>query len=138
VANNKFIATRARTVNLYKNTRAKVLNGCANIHFNKQYLANKVTPKYANVKFPNTSPSSQITTKKGQVTRIKDDIKFLFKEKEKFNHELYKNHLKAAHERGGIRYTILNSINNTCQYDMQKKYNYRRHENEQNSLHPNY
>ena len=62
MANIKFIAIQARTINLYKNTRPKLLKFCANIYFNKQSLAKKkMIPKYCNVKFPNTSPSSLIT-----------------------------------------------------------------------------
>jgi len=38
-------------------------------------------PKYANLKFTNNSPVSQVTTKKAQIIRIKDEIKFLFKKK---------------------------------------------------------
>jgi len=32
----KFIASQARTVNLYKNLRSKLLKCCANIYFNKR------------------------------------------------------------------------------------------------------
>jgi len=42
-----------------------------------------VIPKYANLKFTNNSPVSQVITKKAQVIRIKNEIKFLFKKKEK-------------------------------------------------------
>jgi hypothetical protein len=66
----------------------------ANIYFNKQCLANDVTPKYANLKFTNTSPAAQTTTKKAQTIRVKNEIKFLFKKKEKLNRELYTTHLK--------------------------------------------
>ena len=87
---------------LYKNTRSKLLNCCANIYFNRQCLIKKVTPKYANIKFPNTSPSPQITTTKVKITCIKDEIKFLQKKKEKLNRDPYNIHLKAAKEWGRV------------------------------------
>ena len=63
MANIKFIASQARTINLYKNTRSKLLKGCAKIYFNKQCLIIKVIPKYANLKFTHNYPVSQVTTK---------------------------------------------------------------------------
>jgi hypothetical protein len=42
-----------------------------------------VIPKYASTKFANTSPASNITNKKVQLTRVKDEIKFIFRKKEK-------------------------------------------------------
>ena len=40
MASIKFIASQARTIFQYKNTRTKVLKCCANIYFNKQCLIN--------------------------------------------------------------------------------------------------
>jgi len=34
MANIKFIASQARTINLYKNTRSKLIKSCTNIYFN--------------------------------------------------------------------------------------------------------
>ena len=96
MANIKFIANQAKTINLYKNIRSKLLKYCAKIYFNKQCLVKKVIPKYGNLKFINTSPVSQVTTKKAQVIRTKDEIKFLFKKKEKLNYDLYIFYMKAA------------------------------------------
>jgi purine nucleoside phosphorylase len=42
-----------------------------------------VIPKYANTKFANTSPAAHITTKKAQITRVKDEVKFLYKKGKK-------------------------------------------------------
>ena len=41
VASVKMIASQARTIFQYKNTRIKVLKYCANIYFNKQCLAKR-------------------------------------------------------------------------------------------------
>ena len=51
---------------------------CANICFIRQCLIKKVTQKYANIKIPHTSPAVNITQKKTQIIRLKDDIKFLY------------------------------------------------------------
>ena len=59
--NIKFIAGQARSINLYKNTRSKLLKCCANVCFKKQYFAKRVISSYASIKFPNTSPLAQST-----------------------------------------------------------------------------
>jgi hypothetical protein len=77
----KFMASQAKSINLYKNYRSKLLKCCVNIYFNKQCLQKKVIPKYANIKFGNLSPAASVTSRKPQITRIKDEIKFLHKKK---------------------------------------------------------
>ena len=100
--NFKFIAGQASSIKQYKNTRSKVLKCCANVYFNKQCLAKKIIPNYATLKFQNISPATQLTSKKAQITSLKDEIKFLFIEKDKLNRELYKHHLKAAKQCRGM------------------------------------
>ena len=77
--NIKFKADQDRSSNLCKNARSKLLKCCANIYFNKHCLAKKAIPSYANIKFQNTSPVAKFTSKKAQTTRIKDEIRLLFK-----------------------------------------------------------
>jgi hypothetical protein len=67
-----------------------------------------VTPKYADTKFQNTSPAAKYSAKKAQITRIKDEIKFLYKKKDNLNRELYEHHLKAAKYWGNMWYPIQN------------------------------
>jgi hypothetical protein len=98
MANIKFIASQAKIISLYKNTRTKLLKCCANIYFNKKCLEKRVTPKYANLKFNNSSPAAKVTTRKAQNTRIKDEIKFPYKKKAKLNHSLYKTHLSPLNK----------------------------------------
>jgi hypothetical protein len=73
-----------------------------------------VIPKYTKIKFGNSCPAALVTTKKAQITRIKDEIKFLFKKKEKLNYELYKAHLK-----GSVWDTILRSIHESLNREME-------------------
>ena len=119
--NFKFIAGQASSINQYKNTRSKLLKCCANIYSNKQCLAKKIIPNYAKLKFHNTSPAAQLTSKNAQSTRIKDEIKFLFVKKDKLNRELYEHHLKAA-KWVGMWHIIQNFINEKLNYNMEKKY----------------
>ena len=45
-----FLAAQAKSINLYKNLRTKLMKCCANIYFNKLCLAKKVIPNYATIK----------------------------------------------------------------------------------------
>jgi uncharacterized circularly permuted ATP-grasp superfamily protein len=53
------LASQAKHINKYKNLRVEVLNCCANIYFNRQYIKQGIIPKYARTKIPNTSPASK-------------------------------------------------------------------------------
>jgi hypothetical protein len=75
----KFIASQAHSIFQYKNVRTNILKCCADISFNRQCLYNKVVPNYAKIKVPATSPASAVTQNKIHTTRIKDEIKFLYK-----------------------------------------------------------
>ena len=48
MASVKLIASQARTIFQYKNTRIKVLKCCGNVYFNKQCLKKRIVPSYAN------------------------------------------------------------------------------------------
>jgi hypothetical protein len=60
----KFIASQAKTINAYKNSKIKLMKCCANVYFNKQCIAQKITPAYAKIKIEQTSPASAITQQK--------------------------------------------------------------------------
>jgi len=83
MTNVKLTAGKAHLANQYKNVRSKLQKCCADIYFNKQCITKKVIPKHVNIKIANTSPASQMTAKKAQLIRIKDEIKFLYKKNEK-------------------------------------------------------
>jgi len=118
----KFIASQAHNINQYKSIKTKVLKCCMNIYSNQQCLTKKIVPNYANIKIPHTSPATQVTQKKVQIIRIKDEIKFMYRKKQKLKNDLYKIHLKAAQEWGNMRYTILVSSNDVVNGDLEKKY----------------
>jgi hypothetical protein len=74
------------------------------------------------MQFHNTSPSAQITTRKAQITRLKDEIKFLHKKKDKLNLGIHHFHLQAAKEWDRLWDFILPSINNDLNLIMESKY----------------
>ena len=101
----KILTCQARSINHYKDVRTKVMKCCANICFNRQCLTKKVIPKYANVRITYTSPATNITQKIHTIRR-KDEIKCLYKEKEKLNTDLYNIRLKVAQEWGNTWHII--------------------------------
>jgi hypothetical protein len=57
-------------------------------------------PKYANIIVPATPKAAHTAQRKVSLIRMKDEIKFLYIKKEQLNKELYKTHLRVAHEWG--------------------------------------
>jgi len=54
----RYVAVQVHSVYLYERLKIKVLKCNADIFFNKQCLFKKIVPKYANMKFPTTSPAA--------------------------------------------------------------------------------
>jgi len=77
----KRLASQAKSINLHKNLRTKVMKCSANIYFNRQCLIKKVTPKYAHIKIPYISRTGNITLKSTD-NPTKNEIKFLHLKKE--------------------------------------------------------
>ena len=105
---------------IQENLRTKVQNCCANICFNQQCLKLGVIPKYAQIKVRYTSPASTTTQKKMQTTRIREEVKFLYKKKDKLKEMLYKTHLQAASEWGKTWDLVRDSIHNTVNLESEK------------------
>jgi len=84
--------------NIHKsaNSKRKLYNCNASIYFNRQCLKRKLTPTYAKIKIPNTSPAHKHTQHKVTIMRIKDEIKYLHSKKQKLNMVIYKLHLNLA------------------------------------------
>ena len=117
-----FIASQARSIYQYKNIRFKVLKCCADISFSRQYLAKKkIISNYANIKVPVTFPASRVRQNKIHTIRLKDEIKFVCRKKEKLNKELYYANLKAGHEWGNSWSIILDSVHGSINNEMEKK-----------------
>jgi hypothetical protein len=60
-----------------ENLKRKLYKCTANLHFNRECVKKQLTPTYANIKIPNTSPAHKNTQKKITNIRIKDEIKYL-------------------------------------------------------------
>ena len=118
------VASQAKCINQYKNLKRKVLNCDANIYFNKQCLSYGLTPKYADIRVPNTSRAAQYTQQKLIRIRLRDEIKFLYIRKSEYNKQLYQTHLKVANEWGMVGQNIIfNDIKNALHKELQQKYN---------------
>ena len=118
------VASQAKCINQYKHLKRKVLNCGANIYFNKQCLSYGLTPKYANIRVLHTSKAAQYTQRKLITLRLRDEIKFLYIQKTKYNEQLYHMHLKVANEWGrGALNIIFTDIDNILRKDLQEKYN---------------
>ena len=79
----------------------------------RQRVKQGVIPKHAQIKIPYISPTYKGTQKKTQVSHLKEEIKFLYKKKDKLNESLYRTHLQAAREWDMTWYLIRDNINNT-------------------------
>ena len=66
--------------------------------FQQAMPKHNLLPKYTQIKTPLTSPAAVHTQRKVNKIRIKDDVTFLYLKKDKLNKQLYKSHLKLAHE----------------------------------------
>jgi hypothetical protein len=61
-------------------------------------LKKQITPKYALIKVPNTSPAAKATRRKAETLRIKEEIKFLYAKKQHLNLQLLHTHLLSANQ----------------------------------------
>ena len=57
-----------------------------------------------------------------QTTRFREEIKFLYKKKDKLNEILYKTHLQEASEWGKVWDLIRDSVHDTVDRESEKKY----------------
>jgi hypothetical protein len=85
----EFIASEANTIHRYKSLREKLMKCNANILLNKVCLSKNITPSYAKLKIPKTSPAAKNTQHKAQILRIKEEIKFLYCKKNHLNQSYF-------------------------------------------------
>jgi hypothetical protein len=95
------------------NLKQKLLICNANINFNKTCLNENLIPKYAklNQKVYSNNIAAIKTKGKAQYTRIKYEIKLLYRKKQEINQKLYKAHLYNANNWTGIWGNIEQNIN---------------------------
>jgi hypothetical protein len=80
----------------FVNTSRKLLYCNANIVFNKECLAKKITPNYAKINLKPVDDAAKTTIQKAERIRIKQEIKFLYKMKQNLNEQLFQLHLFLA------------------------------------------
>ena len=102
----------------FENLKRKPYSCNACIYFNKQCLAKKLTPTYAKVKVPNTSPAHTYTQRKAMVMRIKDEVRYLHCKKQRLNRQIYQAHLQLADSWSGFWPHIQSTIEDKLQTEL--------------------
>jgi hypothetical protein len=89
-----------------------------NIYFNQQCLKKQLTPTYAHIKVPNTSPAYKYTQHKIPRLRIKDEIKYL-QAKKQLNPKIYHVHIYLSNMWNNtwlyIQHTVEEKLNKEAQ-----------------------
>jgi hypothetical protein len=104
------------------NLKRQLLNCNVSIYFNSQCQKKVLTPTYAKIKIPNTSPAQKTTQQKIKTIRLKEEIKFLHAKKQRINKQLYYTHLKVANECKSTWDLIQHVIENNLQREIQTRY----------------
>jgi hypothetical protein len=89
----KIINASQSSIYIFAGLKRQLHKCDASIYFNKQCLKKKLTPTYAKIVIPNTSPAHNFTQQKITTIRIKDEMKFLHAKKQKLNSQIYHLHL---------------------------------------------
>jgi hypothetical protein len=100
----------------------KLLVTNANIWFNQQAITQDVIPNYVKVKISGNGPAVNKSKKLAEHTRIKQEIKFLYKKKALLNKQLYNTHLLLAKQWGNTWDNIMCQVNDELKDILDKKY----------------
>jgi len=109
-------------IHRFESLKRKLYNCIASIYFNRQCLKRKLTPAYAKIKIPNTSPACKHTQHKVTTMRIKDEIKYLHTKKQELNANTYQLHLNLAHTWKDSWQLIHHTIEDTLQREIRSRY----------------
>ena len=118
----KIVKASLGSIHKYQNLKRRLYNCNANIYFNRQCLKRELTPNYANIKIPNTSPARKHTQQKIPVIRIKDEIRYLYSKKQELNQQIFHLHLALAHAWGNTWQYIYEGIDEKLGRDTKAKY----------------
>jgi len=120
----KFIdAKQARALHEFKNIKRRLHKTTAAVWYNKNCREQQLTPKYISIKIQWNNRQSANTLKAATHFRINQEIKFLYIKKNKLNEQLYAKHLECATAWLAYWTTILETIDNSLQAEMEKLYN---------------
>ena len=87
----------------------------ASIYFNRQCLKRNLTPSYAKITIPNTSPAHSHTQRKMGNIRVRDEIKYLRFKKQLLNTLIYNLHLTLANTWDRLSLHICHDIEDKLQ-----------------------
>ena len=110
------------SIHRYVNLKRKLYNCNASVYFNKQCLKRSLTPSYANIKVPNTSPAYRYTQQKIPNTRIKDEVRYLYSKKQQLNQQIYRLHLYLSYVWDHTWPHIQETLEEKLQRETQTKY----------------
>ena len=122
MAHIKVLDASQSLIRQFENLKKKLYNCNACIYFNRKCLSKGLTPTYAKIRIPNTSPAHEHTQRKVTTLRIKDEIKFLYCKKQKLNLEIYQTHLKLANLWKNLWPHIQHDIENKLQKQRKMRY----------------
>ena len=74
-----------------------------NIYFNQKCLHKNVISNFTKINIRNTSPASKFTQRKTSITKLNDEIKYLYIKKQQLNHVL-QLHLTLANSWNNLRH----------------------------------
>jgi len=96
MAHLKIINSSQSPIHRFKSLKRRLYNCNASIYFNRQCLKRNLTPSYARIKIPSTSPAYKYTQRKVTNIRLNDEIKYLPCKKKKLNTLIFHLHLALA------------------------------------------
>jgi len=111
-----------RLIHQFENLKRKLYNCKASIYFNRQCLTKKLTPSYARIKIPNTSPAHKHAQQKATTLRIKDKINYLYSKEQKLNIMIYHLHLRLANSWSKLWLHIQQEIEEKLQKECSVRY----------------
>jgi hypothetical protein len=94
------------------------------IYISIRCLLNNIIPNFTKIKIPNTSPASKFTQYKASITRVKDEIKYLYIKKQQLNKQLLHLHLNLANSWNKSWPYIQNTIEEKLKMIIKLKYKY--------------
>lgn len=92
-----------------------------NIYFKQQCLKKNLTPNYAKIKIPYSSPTTKFTQQRIEKLHVSDKTKFLYLKKENLICGLYLAHLSSTQEWSKTQYVIENYVNKAVNEELRKK-----------------
>jgi len=122
MADLKIVNASQSLIRRFTSLKKRLYNCNANIYFNRQCLKRKLTPSYARIKIPNTSPAHKHTLHKVTTVRKKDEIKYPYSKKQKQNKLIYHLHLTLANTWSNSWQHIYSTIEEGLQREIRAKY----------------